>query len=154
MNTYIAYPNDLEKVKVITSKNKWITSIVPDIRNKSINILENNQEDLLIEKFDNIYNNFDIKNISNNWLIKEKLKWTKNEIFTNFIYFCNYLIKKIKHANSKKEIEKIPLIIANLYSYKWNSNLKPQIRNKKQDVMIEYNKKIERKTFNYKSIIL
>ena len=148
MATYLDWAEWLIHVKEIPV-NWWkgITELVIiDTEEKAENALKNKIPEELIAKFNEIYDNFNEKTPLKNSPIKDELKWKNWEIYSNFIKFCDFLIDKINNSTNKKEIKKIPLIISNLSSYKWSrewTNIKEKnIKNKRNEVMNLYNKKV------------
>jgi len=94
------------------------------------------------ELFDKIYNNFNIESPLENESIVKIYSWRNK--FDFFINFCNYLIQKIEKSKSKKEINKIPLIVSNLSNYKWRHPNQKNITEKRNSIMIKYNTKLKK----------
>jgi len=140
--TYLDSRKWLISLKEIWNNEEWIPKYTHDFSEKTNNILKNKFPEEKIRNFEEIYENFNIKNVFENESIKDLLKEKKWEIFNNYIDFCNFLIKKIENAKSKKEIIKIPQIISNLYNYKWDSEKKSLVIQKRNEVMNMYKQKI------------
>ena len=109
-----------------------------EIQEKTTKNIENNFQ----PSFEEIYDNFDIKNPLENPYIEDILLTDTNmkNNYNKFIDFCNFLLNKINIAKKKKEVEKIPYIISNLSSFKkrWYTTWK---NNKKAEIMKTFHKK-------------
>ena len=143
---YIDSIDWLKEVYPQTEKIKWKTiTTIYEIKDKTNWIIETDNK--LKELFDEIYNSFDYKNPLNNSPIKNKLISKRNNIYTNFNLFCEYLIQKINNSKTKKEIIKIPMIISNLNDYKWKTwwyvFKQKMIIEKRREVMQKYKSKLK-----------
>ncbi len=144
--TYLDSTDWLKEIYIEEEILNWKTiKSMYEIKDKTdwIIVINNQLEKL----FNDIYESFDYKNPLENKPIKNKLISKKNEIYTNFNFFCEYLIQKIKNAKTKKEIIKIPKIISNLYDYKWKAwwyvFKQKMIIEKRAEVMQQYKLKLK-----------